>query len=78
MTSPPSPERHPLALPSLVLAVLFPPLGVALGAIAKGEIGQSAGAGRGVATAALVTGFVLSAVWAALGIWLIAGFFLAG
>lgn len=78
MTVPPLPQRHPLAVPGLVLAFLFPPLGIALGAIAKGEIDQFGGAGRGVATAALVLGFVLSAVWAALAIWLVAGLLLAG
>lgn len=65
-----------LAILSLVFAIIFPPAGIVLGHVARRQIRQSGEQGSGLATAGLVLGYLLTALylifccgWLALGIW---------
>jgi Domain of unknown function (DUF4190) len=71
MTGPgyPPPAAHPevratngLAIAAVVLALAAPPVGVICGHIAKDRIRFSGEAGKGLATAALIVGYILTVV----------------
>jgi len=74
MTNPPLPPVHSLAVASLVFAFLVPPLGIALGAIARGEIQDSGARGLALATLAMVVGCVLSGLVLLVAVGAAAGF----
>jgi len=67
-----------LAIAALILVFVFFPLGIILGHIARGQIKRTGQSGRGLATAALVIGylplvimvviFVFAAILVALGV----------
>lgn len=52
-----------MAILSLIFAFLFSPLGIVFGAIAKRQIRNSGEEGAGLATAGLVIGLVLTALF---------------
>lgn len=74
MTNQPLPPLHNLAVASMVFAFLAPPIGIALGAIARGEIRASQERGHALATLAIVVGCILSGLAAVLVMVLVAGF----
>jgi peptidyl-prolyl cis-trans isomerase B (cyclophilin B) len=47
-----------MAIAALVLAFVFFPLGIVLGHLARGQIKRSGEGGRGLATAALILGYL--------------------
>jgi peptidyl-prolyl cis-trans isomerase B (cyclophilin B) len=51
-----------MAIAALVLAFVFFPLGIVLGHVARGQIKRSGEGGRGLATAALILGYLQVAV----------------
>jgi hypothetical protein len=52
------PPTNGLAIVALVLAFVFFPLGIVLGHVARGQIKRSGEGGRGLATAALILGYL--------------------
>lgn len=62
MKVPPAPGHQQLAIAALLCALLVPPLGLALGAVARGEAQASGGPVPGLATVAIAVGAALSAV----------------
>jgi ABC-type Fe3+ transport system permease subunit len=56
------PGTNPTAILSLVFAVVFAPLGIVLGHLAKRQIRRSGQGGGRLATAGLVVGYALLAV----------------
>jgi hypothetical protein len=71
-------STNELAIAALILVFVFFPLGIILGHIARGQIKRTGQSGRGLATAALVIGylplvimvviFVFAAILVALGV----------
>jgi hypothetical protein len=47
-----------MAIAALVMAFVFFPLGIVLGHLARGQIKRSGEGGRGLATAALILGYL--------------------
>ncbi len=58
MTIPPTPRHDQLAVAAFVCALLIPPLGVALGIVARGEADGAGRPASGLATAAITVGVV--------------------
>jgi peptidyl-prolyl cis-trans isomerase B (cyclophilin B) len=56
------PPTNGMAIAALVLAFVFFPLGIVLGHVARGQIKRSGEGGRGLATAALILGYLQVAV----------------
>ena len=56
------PPTNGMAIAALVLAFVFFPLGIVLGHLARGQIKRSGEGGRGLATAALILGYLQAAV----------------
>lgn len=72
MTIPPAPRHEQLATAAFLCALLIPPLGLALGAVARGEAQASGGPVPGLATVAIAVGAALSAVMV-IGLLLVVG-----
>jgi hypothetical protein len=51
-----------MAIAALILVFLFYPIGIILGHVARGQIKRTGEGGRGLATAALVIGYLQLAV----------------
>jgi hypothetical protein len=59
--TPPGPrETNGTAIAALVCSLVFAPLGIVLGHIARGQIRRSGEGGRGLATAALIIGYLFT------------------
>jgi Domain of unknown function (DUF4190) len=56
------PPTNGMAIAALVLAFVFFPLGIVLGHVARGQIKRSGEGGRGLATAALILGYLQASV----------------
>lgn len=56
------PPTNGMAIAALILAFVFFPLGIILGHMARGQIKRSGEGGRGLATAALILGYLQLAV----------------
>ncbi|MGI8750781.1 MAG: DUF4190 domain-containing protein [Acidimicrobiales bacterium] len=73
---PPGPYRRPtntMAILSLIFAFIFSPLGIVFGIIAKRQIRDTGEDGQGLATAGLVVGAVLTALFVlVLVVWVVA------
>jgi uncharacterized protein DUF4190 len=52
-----------LAIVSLPMALVFPPVGVGLAHFARVEIRRTGERGRGLTTAALVLGYLVTGLW---------------
>jgi hypothetical protein len=67
--NPPSPYQHLapgtnlLAIASLPMSLVFPPVGIGLAYMARNELRRSAERGLGLTTAALVLGYLVSGLW---------------
>jgi hypothetical protein len=67
--NPPSPMYQPaagtnlLAIVSLPMSLVFPPVGVGLAHMARAEIRRTGERGAGLTTAALVLGYLVSGLW---------------
>lgn len=57
-----APATNGMAIAALILAVVFYPVGIVLGHIARGQIRRNHEGGKGLATAALVIGYLQLAV----------------
>jgi hypothetical protein len=64
-----------MAIAALVLVFVFYPIGIVLGHVARGQIKRTGEGGRGLATAALVIGYLQLAV--TVGIIAVAAFLVA-
>jgi hypothetical protein len=51
-----------MAIAALVMALVFFPLGIVLGHVARGQIKRTGEGGKGLATAALILGYLQVAV----------------
>ncbi|HLU33064.1 MAG TPA: DUF4190 domain-containing protein [Natronosporangium sp.] len=60
---PPPPGTNTMAILSLVFALLFSPLGIVFGHIAKKQIRESGEEGDGLATAGLVIGYIFTSLY---------------
>jgi peptidyl-prolyl cis-trans isomerase B (cyclophilin B) len=56
----PSAQTNGTAIAALIFALLFAPVGIILGYIARGQIKRSGEGGRGFATAALIIGYIFT------------------
>ena len=56
------PATNGMAIAALILVFLFYPIGIILGHVARGQIKRTGEGGRGLATAALVIGYLQVAV----------------
>jgi len=56
------PPTNGIAIAALILVFLFYPIGIILGHVARGQIKRTREGGRGLATAALVIGYLQVAV----------------
>jgi len=56
------PPTNGMAIAALILALVFYPIGIVLGHVARGQIKRTGEGGRGLATAALVIGYLQLAV----------------
>jgi peptidyl-prolyl cis-trans isomerase B (cyclophilin B) len=70
-----TPPTNGMAIAALILAIVFYPLGIVFGHIARGQIKKTHEGGRGFATAALIIGYLQLAV--TVGIVLIAAILVA-
>jgi peptidyl-prolyl cis-trans isomerase B (cyclophilin B) len=52
------PPTNGMAIAALILAFVFFPLGIILGHVARGQIKRTREGGRGLATAALIIGYL--------------------
>jgi peptidyl-prolyl cis-trans isomerase B (cyclophilin B) len=59
----PPPGTNLLAIASLPMSLVFPPVGVGLAHMARNEIRRSGEGGLGLTTAALVLGYGVSGLW---------------
>jgi peptidyl-prolyl cis-trans isomerase B (cyclophilin B) len=59
----PPPSTNLLAIASLPMSLVFPPVGVGLAHLARSEIRRSGERGLGLTTAALVLGYAVSGLW---------------
>jgi peptidyl-prolyl cis-trans isomerase B (cyclophilin B) len=57
-----APATNGMAIAALILAIVFYPLGIVFGHMARGQINRTHEGGRGLATAALVIGYLQLAV----------------
>ena len=57
-----APPTNGMAIAALILAFVFYPLGIILGHVARGQIKRTGEAGKGLATAALIIGYLQLAV----------------
>lgn len=57
-----APPTNGMAIAALILAFVFYPLGIILGHVARGQIKRTGEGGKGLATAALVIGYLQLAV----------------
>jgi hypothetical protein len=64
-----------MAIAALILVLVFYPVGIALGHVARGQIKRTGEGGRGLATAALVIGYLQVAV--TVGVIAVAAFLVA-
>jgi hypothetical protein len=64
-----------MAIAALILAFVFYPVGIVLGHVARGQIKRTGEGGRGLATAALVIGYLQVAV--TVGVIAVAAFLVA-
>jgi Domain of unknown function (DUF4190) len=73
-SAPPAPPYTPatneMAIAALILAFVFYPLGIVFGHVARRQINQGRQGGSGLATAALIIGYLQLAVW--VGLFLVA------
>jgi len=53
-----APPTNGMAIAALILAFLFYPAGIVLGHVARGQIKRTGEGGRGLATAALIIGYL--------------------
>lgn|SRR5690606_27267060 len=60
---PPSPGTNTMAILSLVFALIFSPLGIVFGHLAKKQIRESGEEGDGLATAGLVIGYIFTGIY---------------
>lgn len=60
--APASAKTNTLAIVALILAIFFPLIGAILGHVSMGQIKKSGEDGRGLALAAIIVGWVLTAV----------------
>lgn len=60
--APTGPKTNTLAIVALILAIFFPLVGAILGHVSMGQIKKSGEDGRGLALAAIIVGWVLTAV----------------
>ena len=74
MTNPTPAPSSSLAVLSVVFAVLFPPLGIALGALALDEIRTTGERGRAAAKVGIVLGIVFTAAWTVIVVGYLAAF----
>ena len=78
-TAPPTyvlaPPTNAMAIASLILVFVFFPLGIVLGHVARGQIKRTGEAGKGLATAALIIGYLQIAIM--VGIVAVAGILVA-
>jgi hypothetical protein len=58
----PASSTNSTAIAALVFAILFAPVGIVLGYIARRQISRTGEGGRGLATAALIIGYVFIAI----------------
>jgi hypothetical protein len=65
---PPAPTNG-TAIAALIFAILFAPVGIVLGHVARSQIKRTGEAGRGLATAALIIGYIFIAI--PLIVWLV-------
>ena len=61
-THPPASDINGMAIAALVCAILFAPLGIVLGHIARRQINRSGEGGLGLATAGLIIGYIFTAI----------------
>jgi Domain of unknown function (DUF4190) len=61
MYPPPAPTNG-TAIAALIFAILFAPIGIILGYVARSQIKRTGEGGRGLATAALIIGYVFVAI----------------
>jgi peptidyl-prolyl cis-trans isomerase B (cyclophilin B) len=59
----PAPPTNGTAILALIFAILFAPLGLILAYVARSQIERSGDAGRGLVTAALIIGWILTLGW---------------
>ena len=57
-----APPTNAMAIAALILAFVFFPIGIVLGHVARGQIRRTGEGGRGLATAALIIGYLQVAV----------------
>ena len=57
-----APPTNGMAIAALILAFVFYPLGIVFGHLARGQISRTHEGGRGLATAALIIGYLQLAV----------------
>jgi len=57
-----APPTNAMAIAALILVFVFFPIGIVLGHVARGQIRRTGEGGRGLATAALVIGYLQVAV----------------
>jgi hypothetical protein len=57
-----APPTNGMAIAALILAFVFYPVGIILGHVARGQIRRTNEGGRGLATAALIIGYLQLAV----------------
>ena len=69
------PPTSGMAIAALILAFVFYPVGIVLGHVARGQIKRTGEGGRGLATAALVIGYLQVAV--TVGVIAVAAFLVA-
>jgi peptidyl-prolyl cis-trans isomerase B (cyclophilin B) len=53
-----APQTNGMAIAALILVFFFFPLGIVLGHVARGQIKRTGEGGRGLATAALIIGYL--------------------
>ena len=58
----PAPPTNGMAIAALVGALLFAPLGIILGHIARSQIKRTGEGGRGLATAGLIIGYIFTII----------------
>ena len=69
------PATNGMAIAALILVFVFYPIGIILGHVARGQIKRTGEGGRGLATAALVIGYLQVAV--TVGVIAVAAFLVA-
>jgi len=67
---PPAASTNTMAILALIFGIIIPPLGIVFGIIARSQVKQSGESGEGLATAGLVVGLVLTALYVLFIIWI--------